>query len=420
MKTVKISKNPLNGTVTLPPSKSLVHRAVIMAALAKGKSKIGPIVWSDDITATCNCIEALGAKVTRGDDFVEICGIVNPPEKATLNCHESGSTLRFLMPVAAALGVTATFTGAGRLPERPLDDYAKIFPNHGVTMSANSLPLTLSGRLTAGNYEVSGHVSSQYISGLLMALSAVDGESTIILTSPLESVDYVLMTQIVMHYYGVNIGIGSKPSAINKFTIHGSQKITARDYPIESDWSHSAFFLASAAINGEITLNGLYQKSLQGDSFVFNIFKDFGADISWQENFLVCKSNTLKGIEVDVSNIPDLVPAIAVTAAFAEGKTKIYNAARLRIKESDRLAAMAQGLKSLGALVEEGEDFLIIEGSKTFTPAKIHGFNDHRIVMAFAVLGAHIGNVEIDDTHATNKSYPSFFEDFKSLGGKLS
>lgn len=411
---LKILKNPLNGTVALPPSKSLVHRAVIMAALAKGKSKIGPVVWSDDIAATCDCIEALGAKVTRGNNFVEIYGIENPPEKATLNCHESGSTLRFLMPVAAALGVTATFTGAGRLPARPLDDYAKIFPKRGVKMSANSLPLTLSGKLTAGDYEVSGNVSSQYISGLLMALSVVDGESIIRLTSPLESVDYVVMTTKVMEDFGVSVDFDG-----NEFKIVGGQKITAQDYEIESDWSHSAFFLASAAINDEITLKGLHKNSLQGDNAALKIFQDFGADISWQGDELVCKSNTLKGIEVDVSNVPDLVPAIAVTAVFAEGKTKIYNAARLRIKESDRLAAMAQGLKSLGVLVEEGEDFLIVEGAKNFKPAKIHGFNDHRIVMAFAAMGAHIGGVEIDDIHAINKSYPSFFEDFEKLGGKI-
>lgn len=393
---VKIQNSILNGTVTAPPSKSAAHRALICSFLAGGGS-VFPIINSKDMQATTGVIDAL----KRGD--------------STLNCIESGSTLRFMIPVAASLGKNVTFTGEGRLPERPVGEYLEILPKHNVKVESNGfLPLSISGKLTNGTYEAAGDVSSQYITGLLLALANVDGDSAVILTTKLQSKPYVDMTVKVMADYGVDV----KETEFG-YLIHGNQQFKKLDYTVEGDWSQAAFFLVAGAIGGNITVNGLDMNSTQGDKEIVNVIRNFGGNITVDDNEIRCFGGELKGTEIDASDIPDLVPIIAVLAAFAKGKTVIKGAERLRYKESDRIESVVQNLKLLGAQVQETTDGMIINGGKKLNSAKLKGFNDHRIVMAFSVAGLYIdGTVEIDDAESINKSYPSFFEDYNRLGGK--
>lgn len=393
---VKIENSILNGTVTAPPSKSAAHRALICSFLAGGGS-VFPIINSKDMQATTGVIDAL----KRGD--------------STLNCIESGSTLRFMIPVAASLGKNVTFTGEGRLPERPVGEYLEILPKHNVKVESNGfLPLSISGKLTNGTYEAAGDVSSQYITGLLLALANVDGDSAVILTTKLQSKPYVDMTVKVMADYGVDV----KETEFG-YLIHGNQQFKKLDYTVEGDWSQAAFFLVAGAIGGDVTVKGLDMSSTQGDKEIVNVIGNFGGNITVDDNEIRCFGGELKGTEIDASDIPDLVPIIAVLAAFAKGKTVIKGAERLRYKESDRIESVVQNLKFLGAQVQETTDGMIINGGKKLNSAKLKGFNDHRIVMAFSVAGLYIdGAVEIDDAESINKSYPSFFEDYNRLGGK--
>lgn len=396
MSVVKISKSILSGEVTAPPSKSAAHRALICSFLA-GEGTVSPIISSKDMQATTGVINSLknGEKV--------------------LNCIESGSTLRFMIPVAASMGKEVTFVGEGRLPERPIGEYLEILPKHGVKVESNGfLPMTVSGKLTNGTYEVAGDVSSQYITGLLLALANVQGDSALILTTPLQSKPYVDMTIKVMADYGVDI----KETDFG-YLVHGNQKFKKIDYTVEGDWSQGAFFLVAGAIGGNVSVKGLDLNSTQGDKEIAEIIRKFGGNISFKDGVINCCSNDIEGIEIDAENIPDLVPIIAVLGAFAKGKTVIKGAERLRYKESDRIESVVSNLKLIGADVEETRDGMIINGGKELHSAKLKGFNDHRIVMAFSVAGLYIdGGVEIDDAESINKSYPSFFEDYNRLGGK--
>lgn len=396
MSVVKINKSILSGEVTAPPSKSAAHRALICSFLA-GEGTVSPIIDSKDMQATTGVINSLknGEKV--------------------LNCIESGSTLRFMIPVAASMGKEVTFVGEGRLPERPIGEYLEILPKHGVKVESNGfLPMTVSGKLTNGTYEVAGDVSSQYITGLLLALANVQGDSAVILTTPLQSKPYVDMTVKVMADYGVEI----KETDFG-YLIHGNQKFKKIDYIVEGDWSQGAFFLVAGAIGGNVSVKGLDLKSTQGDKEIAEIIKKFGGNISFENDTVNSCCNELTGIEIDAENIPDLVPIIAVLGAFAKGQTVIKGAERLRYKESDRIESVVSNLKLIGADVEETRDGMIINGGKKLHSAKLKGFNDHRIVMAFSVAGLYIdGGVEIDDAESINKSYPSFFEDYNRLGGK--
>lgn len=393
---VKIENSILKGTVTAPPSKSAAHRALICSFLA-GEGSVSPIIDSKDMQATTGVIDAL----KRGD--------------STLNCIESGSTLRFMIPVAAALGKNVTFTGEGRLPQRPVGEYLEILPKHNVKVESNGfLPLSISGKLTNGTYEVAGNVSSQYITGLLLALANVDGDSAVILTTKLQSKPYVDMTVKVMADYGVDV----KETEFG-YLIHGNQQFKKLDYTVEGDWSQAAFFLVAGAIGGDVTVKGLDMSSTQGDKEIVNVIKKFGGNITVEHNEIRCFGGDLKGAEIDATDIPDLVPIIAVLSAFAKGKTVIKGAERLRYKESDRIESVVQNLKLIGAEVQETTDGMIINGGKKLNSAKLKGFNDHRIVMAFAVAGLYIdGTVEFDDAESINKSYPSFFEDYNRMGGK--
>lgn len=396
MSRIKINPAVLKGSVVLPPSKSVAHRALICSFLAGGGS-VNPIIESNDMKATTGILNSL-----RNNE-------------AVLNSIESGSTLRFMIPVAAALGREVTFVGEGSLLLRTIGEYQQLLPKHGVQIECNGfLPARLSGRLKNGNYEVNGNVSSQYITGLLMALASLDGDSAVVLKTPLQSKPYVDMTVKVLDDYGVKI----KETDFG-YLVKGGQTFKKMDYIVEGDWSHSAFFLSAGAIGGDVTALGLDINSTQGDKAIIDVLKAFGADIEIAENGITCRKSDLKGTDVDAENIPDLVPMIAVTAAFANGRTVIKNAERLRYKESNRIESVVNNLKLMGADVTETKDGMIINGGKRLHGAELKGYNDHRIVMAFSVAAANAdGETIIDDMQSINKSYPSFFEDYMKIGGK--
>ncbi len=417
MSEVLVSSSFLSGEVNIPPSKSCVHRAIICASLAKGKSIISPIDFSNDINATIDCIKRLGAKVTIEKTSIIVDGTdVFSNKQATLNCKESGSTLRFLIPVASVGGVETTFLGEGRLPQRPIGTYLELLPEFGVSMETlGGLPLNVKGALKSGEYKIAGDISSQFITGLLFALPLLKEDSKIILTSNLESKGYVDMTINVMKTFGVEIS-----EKEYGYFVKGNQSYKACNFTTEGDWSQVAFFMAAGAINGDVTINGVDFNSAQGDKECVEIFKRFNADVTINKNSVNVKKSKLKATEIDARQIPDLVPILAVVASFAQGTTKIKNAQRLRIKESDRLKAISDGLNKIGADVLETEDGLIINGKKELIGGNTLGYNDHRIVMSLSVASLGCREcVSITDKESINKSYPNFFIDYKNLGGKV-
>lgn len=395
MSIVKIQNSILEGELVIPPSKSAAHRALICSFLAGG-GEVTPIINSKDMQATQQALKALSN------------------DELTVDCIESGSTLRFIIPVAAALGKKVTFVGQGRLPERPIGDYLRLLPEHNVKCdSKGALPLSIEGRLTAGTYELTGNVSSQYITGLLLALPILGGDSKIVLTTKLQSKPYVDMTLKVMADFGV------KAEETNYgYYIKGNQRYIQRDYVVESDWSQAAFFLAGGVISGDVKLSGLDLNSTQGDKEIVNILKRMGADIDINDKYIRCRKSALIGTEIDATDIPDMVPSLAVIASFAQGKTIISGAERLRFKESDRIQSVVTNLKKLGVNVTEKQDGMEIIGGAV-NGAELDGYNDHRIVMAFSIAGLKSnGDVTISDAQSINKSYPHFFDDYNSLGGK--
>lgn len=416
MSDIKLFPSSLNGTVTVPPSKSDVHRAVICAALSKGRSVISPVAFSQDILATLDCIKALGASYEVAGDSVAVDGSgMFSMKNAILDCRESGSTVRFFIPVAAAGGVSAVFNGRGRLPQRPLGVYSKLLPEHGVSVKTpGGLPFEISGKLEPGTFEVPGDISSQFITGLLFALPLLSGDSVIKLTSPLQSKGYIDMTIDVMRRFGVEV-----TEQNGYYYIKGSQRYIPTDYKTEGDWSQAAFFLVGAALGGDVTVGNLKNTSRQGDKEIAGILRRFGADVSVGESGEVrCKAGKLNGIDIDASQIPDLVPVLAVCASFAEGTTRIYNAARVRLKESDRLAAMKNALSSCGADIEETDDGLVINGKPSIKGGFADGCNDHRIVMSMAIAALRCEtSITVSDKESITKSYGNFFEDYNSLRG---
>ncbi len=415
MSTVHYRPSVISGTVAAPPSKSAGHRSLICAALSDAPVTVTGCGISDDITATERVLCALGAQIERSGTTVRITPISNIPDKTVLDCGESGSTARFIIPIAAALGAkNVTVTGRGRLPSRPFEILCRLLRRRGVGCSADTLPMSVRGQLPAGEYSLPGNVSSQYISGLLMALSVVPGSSRIVLTTPLESAAYVDMTVDELKRVGAFV---TKTS--DGYEIEGRKRLRASDRRVEGDWSQAAFFLSAAAVcGGSVTVTGLDRSSLQGDKAIVDILKGFGADIEESDQGITVRRSKLKGTVVNASQIPDLVPIIAVTAAFAAGRTVINGAARLRLKESDRLHETVTRLVSFGIDAAETADGMIINGGKPMGAA-ITSANDHRIVMAFSVLacGSEHGS-SISGAEAINKSYPEFISDLCGLGGK--
>lgn len=408
----RVLPGKLSGELAVPGSKSAGHRTVIAAALAAGESRIENLTLSKDIGATLQAVEALGAKIlSREGDAVTLRGTTAaPPEIPVIDCGESGSTLRFMIPVALALagGKPVSFTGRGRLMERPLEPYFALFREKGIAYRLENGFLRVQGTLTPGEYRLSGKVSSQFITGLLLALPLLpgDGESEIVITDSLESKGYVDMTLSVLQQFGVQAE--NVDGTYTRFRVPAGQRYHAGRFPVEGDYSQAAFFLAYNRAAGEeaVRLHGLAPDSVQGDKAAAEILSLYQND---------------GDLTVDASGIPDLIPALAVAAAFRPaGRVIFANAGRLRLKESDRLATTHQLLRSLGAEAETGEDFLAVTGTGGLPGGGIADCcNDHRIAMSGAVAAALSENgAVLLGTECVGKSYPAFWEDFTSLGGR--
>ena len=414
MSEVILSPSRLHGTVQVPPSKSAAHRAILCAALSRGTCRIQNIILSDDMRATIGAIRAMGVSARLEDKTLFLDATKGFSPHAEINCLESGSTLRFLIPILGALGISSRLTGCGRLPQRPIGVYLDCLPPHGLScLTEGGLPLALSGRLQAGEYRLPGNISSQFITGLLLALPLLPQDSQLTLSSPLESSGYVDMTLSIMRDFGVNIH-----STADGWHIPGGQCYTPRSYEIEGDWSQAAFFLAAGTLGGSVAIQGLRPDSCQGDRAALHCFREFGAQIAWENGLLTANAGDLHGIEIDAAQIPDLVPILASTAALSAGTTRIFHAERLRIKESDRLAAMCDGLNRLGGKATETEDGLSITGVPRLTGGRANGYNDHRIVMALSIAALCANaQVTLTDAQSIQKSYPQFFDDYQMLGG---
>lgn len=395
--TVTIKPSKLFGKITVPPSKSISHRALICAALAKGRSEITNLLDCADTAATIEILKAFGAKIYREGKITIVEGIEKPNGEAVADCCESGSTLRFLLPVAAALGCRAKFTGKGKLPERPITPYFTELTKNGIIFESRTMPYLISGQLKAGEYCIAGDISSQFISGLMFALPLLHGDSRIIITSPLQSKPYADITAAELKKFGVEV-----TETDYGYFIRGEQSYRPCNTVIEADMSQAAFFAAAAALGSDIEIEGLNLNSLQGDREILDVID----------------SSQGGAFDVSAAQIPDLVPILTVLAALSRGVSHITDCGRLRIKECDRLAAITAELNKLGAKVTEHPDSLEIEGVNTLKGGVCDCHNDHRIPMSLAIASTCCTEpVTLIGAECVKKSYPTFFEDFASLGG---
>lgn len=406
--------NTVSGSASAIVSKSDAHRALIAAALSDKPTCFNLGSVSLDIEATMSCLTALGAKIEKTEKSLTVYPITKHMESPVLDCNESGSTLRFMIPTAAVVSNNPIFIGKGRLSKRPLTPLARAMENCGCKFSSESLPLTVSGKLKAGTFTITGDVSSQFISGLLFALPLLEGDSEIILSSPLQSAAYVDMTIDTLSRFKIEI-----IRRENGFFIQGGQKyISPLNYTVEGDWSNIAPFMAAAALGGEITVTGLNPSSKQSDKAITDILRSFGAEIGNNGTTYTIRKKNANSFDADMSQCPDLFPVVAVLACGAMGKSTLYNAARLRLKESDRIESTMALIKCLGGDCYADEDSLTIIGKGRLNGGKADSFNDHRIVMAAAVASVICQeSVIISGAEAINKSFPDFINHFEKTGG---
>ncbi len=409
-----IAPAPLGGSIPAIASKSDAHRLLILAALSRGETRLLMERSSEDIDATIGCLRALGARIEPLADGVCVCGIGRAAKNPLLDCGESGSTFRFLLPVVAALCDSARFAGQGRLPERPVGALMEALREHGVSFSAEKLPFATRGRLTGGMFTLPGNVSSQYLTGLLLALPLVEEDSQIALTTRLESAAYVQITLHALRRFGIRID-----PAGQRYAVPGRQTPASPGaLRVDGDWSNAAFFLAAGALGTPVTVTGLDLASPQGDRAILDALRGFGARVNAQRDRVSVSPAALNGCTIDVGETPDLLPVLAVLGACAAGQTRLINAARLRLKESDRLKSTAAMLRALGGEVEELPDALVVTGSRLAGGAA-ESWCDHRIAMAAAIASIRCaGDVRIHGAEAVGKSYPAFFADFNRLGGR--
>lgn len=427
---VKISPCLLSGTVLVPSSKSIGHREIICAGLADGDCIVDNISMSKDIEATIRVLLSLGIKIVamessiKGRIALKIKGkkdfnIVNN----IIDCGESGSTLRFFIPLLATLDKQVTLLGHGKLISRPLNVYYDIFNEQKISyINANGiLPLTIEGgNLQPGHFKIPGNISSQFISGLLFALPLLKGDSVIEITSPLESSGYVDMTIASLADYG--ICITNEGNKHKKYIIKGNQVYKAKDNLVEGDWSQAAFWAVGGCLGKNIICKGVDFSSLQGDKEIIKIMESMGVWFKLEKNSINVKYTKTRSTIIDASSCPDLIPILTVLASVSNGTTKIINAGRLRIKECDRLAAIASELNKMGAHISEESDGLIIYGNNQGLKGGcvVDAWNDHRIAMSLAIAVQCCAEpIILKGAGSVNKSYPEFWQDYQSLGGKI-
>ena len=413
---ITVSPGALGGELPAIASKSCAHRLLICAALSKLPSFISCRTVSEDILATASCLRALGAGVRRAEDGFAVTPIGMVPKGAVLDCGESGSTLRFMLPVCCALGADCRFEMGGRLPQRPLSPLYEELCRHGAELSEQGAsPLKVGGRLCGNDFTIPGGVSSQFVSGLLLALPIMGG-GTVTLTGRTESAPYIQITADCMRKAGVKVA-----ERDGTYTVSGSYDVPER-MSVEGDWSNAAFWLCAGVLGkNPVSVRGLDVNSVQGDRKIVDIIQNFGGKIETSGGKITAFPSKLNTCAIDAGDVPDLVPVLSVLSCAALGETRIYNAARLRLKESDRLAAVSDLIGTLGCSVRQTEDGLVITGAGRLRGGSANSWNDHRIAMSAAVASIIAdGPVTICGAECVNKSYPGFFDDFAALGGIVS
>ena len=406
----------LKGDVTIPPSKSLSHRALICAALAEGESTISNIIYSEDILATISALEQLGAKFTKHKDNVTVKGVKKlKARNKEVFCNESGSTIRFMIPIFSLTNKEIHFTGKKSLIQRPQSIYQEIFNEDGNTFIQEEDKIVVKGSIKGREYRIPGNVSSQFFSGLMFSLPLLEEDSTIYVEGTLESKSYIDLTIDILKDFGIDIDVIE-----NGYFIEGSQKYKPHNYRVEGDYSQAAFFLVAGVINGAIKVEDLKQDSSQGDQAIIDIIQDMKGKIIFTENGFVTSTSKTTSTTIDLANCPDLGPIVCLLGAVSSGTTKIINAGRLRIKESDRIESTVETLKALGANISATEDTITIIGRKSLAGAvTVDSYNDHRIAMMIAIAALRCEKeITLTNPTAVKKSYPHFFEDYRHIGGK--
>lgn len=421
MSSIRINSKRIDGTVVVPPSKSMAHRAVICASLSKGDSIISNLDLSDDIIATIDAMKSLGANIEKiGDKKFRINGantFKNKEEKITINCNESGSTLRFLVPISIATQNDVKFIGNGNIGKRPLDIFYEIFDRQKIQYSYENdiLNLDIKGSLKGEIFNVAGDVSSQFISGLMFALPMLENDSKIVITTNLESKGYLDLTISMLNYFGIEI----INNDYKEFIIKGRQYYKPFDYEVEGDYSQAAFYLCAGAIGNSVHIKNVDLDSLQGDKEVISILENMGRRLVIENKSITIKEENQTQSVIDAKGCPDIIPVVAIVAALTKGTTKIINAKRLRIKECDRLHAIVECINKLGGNAIELTNAILIEGVESFKGANVSSYADHRIAMSIAIASTQcVGDIILDNSTCVSKSYPHFWEDFKSLGGE--
>ncbi len=414
---VHISANQFSGTVAAPSSKSYAHRMLICASLSDGPSDIFCSTISADIQATINCLEALGAEITICRDRIAVSPLDKDSARnreCMLDCGESGTTFRFLLPIICALGCKAKFLLHGRLAERPILPLMEELSAHGAKfILQDKSTLLAEGPLSNTDFKIDGGISSQFISGLLMTLPLCGG-GNIHVMGEIQSSPYVAITVDCLLKAGLDVAVDN-----NDFSVRGEYK--AKRWNVEGDWSNAAFWLCAGAFaENSVSVSGLNRGSLQGDRRIVELLAQFGAKIDSSGDLITIYPQDLHSIDIDAKNIPDLIPALCVCASAAKGETIIYNAERLRYKESDRLMAAAEVIRLLGGKIEEFSDGLTIRGDPGFHNADVDAWNDHRIAMMASIAAIRSKNgVTLHGAECVKKSYPRFFKDYQILGGNI-
>ncbi len=417
---MKIYPSTLKGSVCVPPSKSLAHRAIICAALSDGACRLSPIDFSDDIRATLGGMSAMGVKAhSVSGDVLTIEGGGAPIDWPEIDCIESGSTLRFLMALSLVRTGGAAFIGKGKLGERPMKPFEAICAAQGVSFeqkSVHPMRIELTGQLSAGDYFLPGNVTSQFATGLLFSLPLLDGDSRIRFDSVPESIGYIHLTMDAMKAFGVT----ARWESDTVLFIPGNQRYSARDYVVEGDYSQAAVFLCAGALGADVLVEGLDMASHQGDAAVLDILRSMGAEIVAENGGLRVRCENLHGATIDVSDCPDIAPILALTAALANGETQVINAGRLRFKECDRLHATVELINALGGHAQEFEDGMRIVGVKKFAGGcNVSSYGDHRMAMLLSIAALHCEQpIEIDNSACVSKSYPNYWRDYNALGGR--
>ena len=425
---IRIDPGPLNGDIQAIASKSELHRMLICSAFAdkptgllvSGSPYDGKHELPKDIQATLRCLRTLGAGFDILPGMIQVAPAMPDKkiQKPVLNCGESGSTFRFLLPVAAAVSENAAFSGEGRLPERPITELADALEQHGVTFSSRTLPFSIQGNPLGGIYEIPGNISSQYLTGLLLMLPLLDADAQIRLTTPLASAGYIDITTRIIKDFGIQVQCTDEVWKLCEFRSYQSPDRLA----VGGDWSNTAAFLTASMLREEnaIRCQSLLQDSPQGDRKILSLLESFGAEIAIDESGILTKKASLHGTEIDIDETPDLLPVLAIAGCAARGRTTFSNAARLRLKESDRIESVANLIRDLGGSVETTADSLTIHGSGSLRGGTVSAANDHRIVMAAAIAASLCDEpVIIHGAEAVTKSYPTFFEDFASVKGSV-